>query len=181
MSVSRKNVLIKGKRIILRKIKTSDVRSRYRGWMNDSEVNRFLESRFTKWNIAKLKDYVKLINKNPAYLFLAIICKDSNEHIGNIKLGPIHPVHKYADIGITIGEKKFWGKGFASEAISALADYSFNKLCLHKLTAGAYCANRGSVKAFQNAGFIVEGKRKSHFMAYGKYMDEILLGKVKKE
>jgi len=171
---------IEGENLYLRKIKLSDVNGKYLGWMNDGEVNQYLESRFEKWSINKLRDYIGSINKNPDYVFLGIFIKDTDRHIGNIKLGPINKYHKFADIGIIIGDKDCWGKGFASEAIRLITDYAVHTLKLHKLTAGAYVNNVGSVKAFKKAGFRVEGIRAKHYLYKGEYIDAAVLGIVRR-
>ena len=104
---------------------------------------------------------MKNFHGNKDNIFLAIVLKDNKKHIGNIKIGPINWYHRLAEIGIMIGEKDCWGKGYAAEAISLLADFAFSKLNLHKLTAGCYEQNQGSLKAFQKAGFEVEEVKKS--------------------
>jgi RimJ/RimL family protein N-acetyltransferase len=124
--------------------------------------------------------YVKQIRANPDYLFLAIIAKNDNKHIGNIKLGPINRHHKYADVGIIIGDKTFWGKGYATEAIKLVVAYAFEVLKLHKLTAGAYMNNAGSVKIFKKAGFSIEGLRKRQYLYKGRYVDAVLFGIFRK-
>lgn len=176
----KSNVNIKSKSIYLREIQLSDVNKKYYNWMKNAEVTQYLESRFENWSLRKLKDYVRRIKNNPDYIFLAIISKDKNRHIGNIKLGPISRIHNFADVGIIIGQKLFLGKGIGSEAISIVVDYAFNKLNLHKLTAGAYAKNIASIKAFEKAGFSVEGIRKKQYLYNGKYIDGILLGIVRK-
>ena len=175
----KENLTVEGERIFLREIRLSDANRNYCCWMNDPEINQYLESRFEKWSIKKLKSYVSAIKKNPSYVFLAIIAKNRNKHIGNIKIGPVDRVHKFADVGIIIGEKSFWGKGIATEAIRLIVRYAFNKLKLHKLTAGAYANNIGSVKAFQKAGFLIEGIRKKQYLYNGNYIDGVLLGIVR--
>jgi RimJ/RimL family protein N-acetyltransferase len=77
-----------------------------------------------------------------------------------------------------IGEKNSWGKGYATEAISLLADFAFSKLNLHKLIAGCYEQNQGSLKAFQKAGLEIDGVRRKHWFSNGKYVDVYLLGKI---
>jgi len=176
--ISQGCLCIEGKNIYLRKVRISDGNEQYRKWMEDPEINQFLESRFEKWPVKKLKKYIKNVNKNPDYLFLAIIHKTSKKRVGNIKLGPINRRHKFADIGIIIGEKEFWGKGLASEAIRLITDYAFNKLKLHKLTAGAYISNLGSTRAFEKVGFKIEGVKKKHYFYNGTYVDAVLLGMV---
>ena len=48
------------------------------------------------------------------------------------------------EIGIMIGEKDCWGNGFATECIELVANYAFDVLNLHKLTAGCYANHAGS-------------------------------------
>lgn len=171
-------VLIKGERLYLREIRLSDVDGPYHRWMNDPEVTRFLESRFSKNTKPEMRKFVRQALKNPGILFLAIVLKKGDRHIGNIKLGPINRMHKNADIGILIGEKDCWGKGYATEAIKLLSDHAFRKLKLHKLTAGCYANNTGSAKAFEKAGFELEGRRKGQWRCDGKYVDGLLFGKI---
>jgi len=171
---------IDGRQIYLREICFSDANKNYCRWLNNSQVNKYLESRFERWSSEKLKDYIKEIKRDNNHLFLAIIEKEGEKHIGNIKLGPINRQHKFADIGVIIGDKDYWGKGFASEAIKLITDYAFCTLKLHKLTAGAYKNNVGSIKAFKKNGFSIEGVRKNHYFYKSKYVDAVLLGILRK-
>jgi ribosomal-protein-alanine N-acetyltransferase len=175
----RSGVLAQGEGIYLRKIDVSDVNREYLSWMLDPQVNQYLESRFEKWTIGKLKRYVLNINKDPNNIFLAIILKDDHRHIGNIKIGSINRLHKRAELGIVIGAKDFWGKGIATEAIKLAVNYSFRKIKLNRLSAGAYEHNLGSIKAFQKAGFMIEGVERKHFVSKGSYTDGIRMGIVK--
>lgn len=173
-------LILKGKNIYLRPIEISDATKDYVHWLNDPKVNQYLESRFLRSTLKNLKEYVKNIKKDPNYIFLAIVRKDSGKHIGNIKLGPINRHHKFAEIGIMIGDKNSWGCGFASEAINILSDFSFNKLKLHKIIAGAYENNTGSIKAFTKNGFVIEGVREKLFLFGGKYIDGVIMVKFNK-
>jgi len=176
----RRGVFIEGERIYLREIRLSDANKNYCNWMNDHKVNKYLESRFERWSVGKLKQYISGIKRNTDNVFLTIISRNGNKHIGNIKIGPINRNHRYADVGLIIGEKSFWGKGIATEAIKLVVDYAFNKLDLHKLTAGAYSCNIGAIRAFKKAGFSVEGTRRKHYLCNGGYVDAVLLGIVRK-
>lgn len=170
---------LEGKRIYLREVRPSDVNERYYRWMNDPEITRFLESRFAPNAIENLRDYVAGKLGDRDNIFLAIVLKEEDRHIGNIKLGPIQWIHRLADIGLLIGEKDYWGKGYATEAIQLVSDYAFNVLNLHKVAAGCYGPNEGSARAFQKAGFVVEGVRKEQFYTNGSYVDDILLGLIR--
>jgi RimJ/RimL family protein N-acetyltransferase len=165
-----------GERIYLREVRLEDVNDTYYRWMNDPEVTEFLESRFYPNSIERLQEYVKEQSGDLNNVFLAVCLKENRKHIGNVKLGPINWIHRFAEIGIVIGEKDYWGHGYASEAIGILVRYAFDVLDLHKLTAGCYQAQHGSVKVFQKNGFEIEGVRKKHYFHKGTYVDAVLLG-----
>lgn len=171
--------VLQGKRIYLRDIVPDDVNEAYCRWMNDPATNKFLESRFYPHSIGSLREYLVDKQADRLNVFFAIVFKDGDRHIGNIKLGPIDPHHHLADIGILIGEKDCWGKGYASEAISLVVGYAFDTLGLHKVTAGCYAPNKGAIRAFEKVGFVREGVRKAHCLFEGEYVDDILLGLVR--
>lgn len=180
-NISHNSPLLESDRIQLRQLQISDVTDKYCKWMNDPEVNQYMDSRFYAHAIESLREYATHTIENAANIYLAIILKEKNEHIGNIKLGPINYHHRFGDVGVVVGEKDCWGRGYATEAIKLLTSYAFQVLNLHKLTAGCLSLNQSSFKAFQKAGFLVEGIRKSHEYYNGQYVDAVMLGIVNTE
>lgn len=174
-------VRIEGERLYLRDVRPEDVTERYRAWMNDPDVNRYLESRFTTHTLESLRAFVEERRRDPSTLFLAMIRKDTGQHIGNIKLGPIDLHHEVAEIGLVVGERSAWGQGFATDAIAALSRYAFETLRLRRLTAGCYAPNMGSVRAFEKAGYQREGLKRQHYACEGGHVDGILLGRLRDE
>ncbi|WP_194953337.1 GNAT family N-acetyltransferase [Sphingopyxis solisilvae] len=154
-----------------------DVGDAYVGWLNDPEVNRYLESRFAVHDRAAVAAYVKSMFASPVSLFLAIHSKALGRHVGNIKIGPIDRHHGLGEIGLMIGARDAWGRGIATHAIAAVAQIGFRDLGLRKLTAGCYADNRGSRIAFERAGFTVEGIRRAHFVSDGRFEDLVLLAR----
>jgi RimJ/RimL family protein N-acetyltransferase len=169
---------ISGERIYLRDVRPADVGPHYYRWMNDPEITQFLESRFFPNSLASLEAYVKAKQGAMDEILFAVLVKDGRQHIGNVNLGPINWIHRYGDIGIMIGEITVWGKGYATEAIRLITGYAFNTLNLHKLQAGCYGINQGSIKAFQKAGFEIEGVKKKQVFCNGGYMDLVVLGRL---
>ncbi len=98
-------------------------------------------------------------------------------HVGNVKLAPIDRRHGLGEVGILVGEPDAWGRGIASSALLAISAIAQNQLSLRKLTAGCYASNVGSRKAFERAGFTVEGVRRDHFILDGRPEHLQLLGK----
>lgn len=155
----------------LRKISIDDCNENYLKWMNDPEINKYLESRFMTHTIDSLKDFVTSMNSSENNVLFAIIDKESDTHIGNIKLGNIHPVHKYADIGLIIGDKNYWGRGIATNAIKLVSEFAFEELNLRKVFAGVYENNIGSIRAFEKCGFKKAYVKKDNYFFEGKFIN----------
>jgi ribosomal-protein-alanine N-acetyltransferase len=165
--------------LLLEQLTVVHATERYLEWMNDPQVTRFLESRFSPpADVDALKAFICDCDNSPTDLLLGIFLSGTGQHIGNIKLGPINPHHKTGEIGLLIGERSCWGKGYAVAAIAILADHAFETLGLVKLTAGCYAENVGSTRAFQRSGFQIEGRRAMQWDCDGLRQDGILLGMV---
>lgn len=168
--------MLQSKRLLLRALKPRDLNITYLGWLNDPAVNRYLETRFLSQTLEGLQAYWEAHRDDPASPWFAICLQDNGQHIGNIKLGPINWWHRRADISLFIGDKSCWGKGYASEAISLLRDWSFLNLDLQKLNAGIYAENHGSNRAFRKCGFEIEGRLKDECIMDGERTDLLKLG-----
>ena len=172
------NSPLKTERLILKNLELSDATGPYKEWVNDPEVNHYLELRHSPPDEAKLSRYISNMNSSENNLLMGIFVQDGF-HIGNIKLGPININNCRGVIGLLIGEKKFWGKGFATEAILSITDYAFGSLNLNRVDAGISSSNKGSLKAFLKAGFENEGRLKKYRKFNDGWEDELLVGKVR--
>ena len=162
-----------GNRIALRKVLQKDANKNYLLWLNDYEINKFMETRHYIHSIPKIKNFIKNCSKENS-LLLAICTNKNNKHIGNIKIGPINNFHQTAEISYFIGEKSEWGKGYATEAVNLAVNYSFNKIKLFKFYAGIYKSNLSSSKVLSNSGFKIEAKIEKAFKFETKREDHII-------
>ena len=168
------------KKISLRKLNIKkDISKKYQNWMNDFEVHKFTEQRHKKHSILDIRKFVKEKNKSKNEFLYGIFLKkkNSNIHIGNIKLGPINFIHKSAVISYFIGEKTLWGKGYTTQAISEIIRLA-KKKGIKKLRAGLYEMNIGSKKVLVKNGFKLEGKLRSDIVFKKKRFDTYLFGKI---
>jgi len=166
-------------RLYLKKLTVLDAHKEYVRWMNDPEITQYLESRGKSYTRKDIENYIRQVNAGPGNVFFGIFLKANDEHIGNIKIGNINQMHKFAEIGLVIGNKLIWGKGFGKEAIQAATRYAFEVLRLNKLIAGIYVNNIGSYKAFIKSGYREAGVLKSHRLYKGAYVDEYLMEKCR--
>ncbi|MCU0425061.1 MAG: GNAT family N-acetyltransferase [Candidatus Kapabacteria bacterium] len=168
-----------GQHIYLRLLTPDDVSEAYVAWMNDSEITQYLESRWTVQTKDTIRAFVQATCDSSKDFLFGMFLNENHKHIGNIKIGNINQVHRFGDVGLIIGDKASWGKGFAAEAIALVTRYGFEELNLHKLFAGMYEQNLGSYKAFIKAGYSDAGRYKQHFFCQGRYVDALWVEKCR--
>jgi len=168
--------MLHSSRLVLRALEPTDLNTTYLGWLNDPEVNRYLETRFLPQTLEALHAYWQAHRDDPASPWFAICLTDDGRHIGNIKLGPIHWLHRRADLSLFIGNRTYWGQGYATEAISLMRDWAFAELDLQKLNAGICAGNTGSRRAFEKCGFNLEGTLRQEVVSAGQRLDVWLFG-----
>jgi len=173
-----KGARVDGPRLYLDALVPEDVDDDYVGWMNDPEVVRHLESRYSTHTRDELVDYVRRELESADDVMFGVHTLDG-AHIGNIKIGGIDDRHRFADVGLIIGAKSAWGQGYGTEAIELVTGYAFEVLGLNKLTAGIYATNTGSHKAFLKAGWREVGRLERHRMLDGVFVDQILVEKLR--
>lgn len=171
------NTILTGPHLLLRTLTASDATDQYVAWLNDSRVNAYLETRFSAQTIETVREYVDSMIVSSHDFFFAICYRSGEKHIGNIRLGHINWHHRHAEISLFLGEKGFWGRGLATEAIEMVSDFGFQRLGLRKIIAGAYGANIGSIRAFQKAGYEIEGQIKGYYVSDKTREDRVLLGR----
>lgn len=170
---------VDGRRIYLREVTAADATDRYCEWLNDPDVNRYLETRFELQTRERVLAYVDAQNRSADVVFLAIVRKDDDVHLGNLRIGAIDPVHRTGTLALVIGEKAAWGAGIGTEAIELATRYAFEQLELRKLTARCYAVNLGSIRAFERAGWTREGLQRRQFLCDGAEIDGVWLGCVR--
>ena len=166
--------------IILRKLNLKkDISKKYQSWMNDLEVHRYTEQKYTKHSLNNIRKFVEEKNKSKNEFLYGIFLKKNNLniHIGNIKLGPINFIHKTGQISYFIGEKELWGNGYATLAIKEIIKIA-KKKGLKKLKAGLYEMNISSKKVLEKNGFKIEGKFKSELIFKNKRVNHYFFGKI---
>ena len=156
-------IVLETERLILSSVTLADCSENYLSWLNDTDVNMYLESGFYQHNMQGLVDFVNDYQSNKKAVFLVIRLKENNKHIGNIKIDKINYIHRNCEYGIMMGDKTEWGKGYAKEASIAIINYAFEELGLNKVNLGVIDSNDVAVKLYEKIGFVVEGVLKQNF------------------
>jgi ribosomal-protein-alanine N-acetyltransferase len=162
-------VMLQDKNIRLVRFNDRHITPEYAGWLNDPEINRFLCVGRVPVDINQIEN----LNNNNT-MFFAILLLDGNGdyiYIGTTSLNNIDWINRKGEIGYIIGDKRFWGKGLATEVVGLISNYALQRLNLHKVEAGVVEGNIGSIKALQKNGFKEYGVIPEDYYLEGKYLD----------
>jgi [ribosomal protein S5]-alanine N-acetyltransferase len=160
-----------GNNIYLRPLVDEDITERYLNWFKDEDVTYFLEVRSLTFK--DVSDYIKRGIETGTYYMFAICLNENNLHIGNVKIGPIDSKHFTSGLPTFIGDKKYWGRNFGSEAIRLGTQIAFEKYNIRKMTGGMYSTNVFSMKEFLNGGWFVEAVLRGHYLLNDRTLDRI--------
>lgn len=149
-----RNIELESERLIYKRVNKEHISTDYVDWINDPDVNMFLETR-GGYTLELLKTYIENQYEKEAY-FWAIHLKSSKKHIGNIKIDPINIETKSGEYGILIGDKESWGKGYAKEATITILNFCFSELKLLKVTLGVIENNVSAVELYKKIGFKID-------------------------
>jgi len=138
-----------GKKCYLSPIDINDV-EKYTEWLNDPEVSKYFISYSQMVSIESEKEILIKLCKGHNY---GIIDIETNELIGNCGYESIDNIDQIAEVGLFIGNKTFWNKGYGTEALSLLIDYGFKALNLNNIMLKVLENNKGAIKCYEKIGF----------------------------
>ncbi len=153
----------------------------YNAWMKDSQFMRLLDSDpMTLWPKKMTKDWLE--KHLDDFLQFSIFRKDQPEKpIGFIGLDGINWISGDAWVGIGIGERDCWGKGYGTDAMNVLLCYAFCQLNLHRVSLSVFDYNPRAIRSYEKAGFVREGVEPQFLEREGKRFDLILMGILRAE
>jgi RimJ/RimL family protein N-acetyltransferase len=144
-------------------------------WATDTEVVKnfsFFQKPATR---ERILDYINEKYESPADLLFAIFTSDG-DYIGNAGLHEIDRVNDTARIGIIIGKREFWNRGYAHEALKLLLNYAFTEGLIHKVYVNFFSTNTRTLKICEKLGFQREGLLRGEYKIHGHYQDLLRMG-----
>jgi RimJ/RimL family protein N-acetyltransferase len=122
--------------------------------------------------------WFEAVLSRPDCAFFAIEDIAASRHVGNVWLWAIDERHHKAELRVVIGEEGARGRGVGREAIDLLCRYGFERLNLHRIYAYVLDLNPRGRRAFEHAGFVVEGTLREDRWAGDRYIDVHLMGRL---
>jgi RimJ/RimL family protein N-acetyltransferase len=173
--------VIEGKLVRLRPQSMDDV-DRYVAWFNDPEVTEYLSNRYLisrEAEVAWLRGRTETMMSQTAVLF-AIETLDG-VHIGSTNFHEVLPENRKARLGVTIGDKAYWSRGYGGDAVTTLCRFGFDEMNLHRIDLTVHAGNARAIRCYTKAGFIDEGRLRDHLFKRGRYHDMIVMGILREE
>ncbi|MDY6012691.1 GNAT family protein [Clostridium sp.] len=171
-----------GTKVLLRAYKEEDI-EKILSFVNDFEVKKLLDSN-TPFPISKWEEEV-WIKKNRGIDSLtydfAIEEISTGNIIGGCSINSVNVKNRNCTIGIMIGDKNYWGKGYGYDALSILIKFIFEECNIEKIKLSVFSLNPRAIACYKKLGFKEEGRLKREIYREGKYHDEILMALFREE
>jgi len=181
MLTMKKTYFLMSEKIGLRPLVPEDAGVPYLNWLNDAEVCAGNDHHRWPFAPAAATAFIAAAASDRQNLVLAVEILETGEHIGNIALQSIDPIHRSAEISFLIGSRTAWGKGYGQEAGRLLLRHGFQELNLQRIGCGTPDSNAGMIKVALALGMKEEGRRRNAFFKGGKYHDIVLFGILSNE
>lgn len=146
-------------------------------WDRDMEYMRLLDS--DPRHLLTVKQIKAEIEKEEAEaqeIQFAIRTLADDRLIGFVDLDGITWAHGDSFVGIGIGDRAYWGKGYGTDAMRVLLRYAFTELNLYRLSLNVFSYNLRAVRAYEKVGFVIEGRQRQALRRDGQYHDLIFMG-----
>ena len=174
--------MLKGERITLGPVKREYIDA-YLKWFNDPEIIQYL-SMFRPMTRMWEEDWIENLKNRDDTIAFAILIPDEKvgeNLIGNCGIHAIDWKNRVGEVGITIGEKDYQGKGYGTEAMDVLLDYAFKSVNLNRLQLRVYKFNSRAISSYNKIGFIEEGRMRKAIFINGEYHDIIFMSILQEE
>lgn len=168
--------MLKGQLVVLRDIRRSDL---VRQWEFNNSVDVELAGGGdppTPQSLDRLqaefdRETAKGGRDGPSFAIEA-----DGKFIGQCALFNINIVAQTSEIGITIGDRDYWGRGFGRDAISLLVRHAFDHRNLRKVWLHVNAGNERAQRTYSACGFVEEGRLRAHVWSDGHYEDLVIMG-----
>lgn len=175
-------IMYEGKLVKLRSYIEEDIEIATR-FINDEEIKKLLCAGvpfpMTKW---EEENWVKSRKAGADYTYdFAIENLENGKYIGGCSVNETDLKNRNCTIGIMIGDKECWSKGYGSDALNILVKFIFEELNMEKIKLCVFSFNVRAIACYKKVGFIEEGIMRKEIYRNGKYHDEVKMAMFRED
>ncbi|GAB4505029.1 MAG: GNAT family protein [Anaerolineales bacterium] len=174
--------MIYGRRVRLRALEREDV-AKFYDWVNDAEVTAGLSLFLPMSTWDEEKWFERAMQRPQESKPFAIEIRDGEvwRLIGNCSFFDLDWIAHAGEIGIMIGDKSIWEQGYGTETVGLLLRHGFRTLNLNRISLRVYADNPRAIRAYEKAGFVLEGRMRQAVYKRGKYQDILVMSVLREE
>ncbi len=175
-------VTLTGSRLTLRPLEDADLAQGYR-WERDRDVQHWAQGDRAPDDLT-FDDYRARFAPpfgHPGTLeHFAIVVEDGTV-IGFTGYFNVNQSVASAEVGIVIGDTRYWGRGYGREAVALLVRHLFTDLAMQRVHLQTWSGNERAVRSYRAVGFREEGRLRRAQVVDGRYYDTVLMGLLREE
>ena len=153
-------------------------------WQRDSEFHRLAASEPAQLNSEKkIKEWFEKQAENsyqPERYSFSVRTLADDKHIGFLGMW-VDLIHSEAWVGLGIGERELWSKGYGADMMKLCIQYVFAELGLARLSLGLFEYNPRALRSYEKCGFRLEGRTRQDTLREGKRYDSLWMGILRQE
>jgi RimJ/RimL family protein N-acetyltransferase len=150
-------------------------------WFNDPDVRYWLSmSDASELTLESEREWYEEMRSDPARVVWCIETLEGGP-IGNLGLHAIDEAQGRATLGVSIGEKEQWGRGYGTEAIRQALRYGFEEMGLRRIDLQVDEDNRRGLRCYEKCGFVREGLLRAHRIRKGRPVNAVVMAILREE
>ena len=167
--------MLEGQKTRLRPAEMTDL-DNIMAWVNDREVTRNLLLGFWPLSRKAEENWLARVCEGSDPSNRVLVIEDlQGTYLGSIGLHDIDMRSGVAEVGIVIGRKDYWGKGYGTDALRTILQAAFANLRLRKVFLKVFGSNIRAQKSYAKLGFRVAGRLTAQELREGEYEDVIYM------
>lgn len=166
---------IVGRLVALRRPHPNDLPSVV-NWYRDREITRLTRYQARPMSQGEVERFFELRMLAPDALAYSIVELPDWRLIGFTTFSSLDGDNGSVLFHIMIGERDAWGRGLGTEVTELMVGHAFQRLGLHRVGLSVFSYNLRAIRAYEKAGFTIEGRQREAILRDGIYWDEIHMG-----
>jgi RimJ/RimL family protein N-acetyltransferase len=167
--------ILEGRLVTLRRHRPENLPAVVR-WYRDPELARLTRYQTRPMSREEVERFFQARLLSPDSIAYAIHDGSTDRLVGLTTFSALDADNGSVLFHITIGERDAWGRGLGTEATELMLEHAFERLGLHRVGLSVFSFNERAIRAYEKAGFRIEGRLREAIHRDGLYWDEVQMG-----
>lgn len=176
--------ILKGELVRLSALDADELGKAFSRWNRDSEFRRLLDAGAARMDSQKaaqkwLEKEIEEQSVNQHWFSIRKL--DDDKLLGDIDLYVYDWTGRDSFVGLGIGEREFWGKGYGTDVMRVILRYAFTEVNLNRVSLSVFEYNPRAIRSYEKAGFSHEGRERKFLNKEGRRWDMLFMGILRED